>query len=71
MLQKIEAEEKNLEKQKTVPMKTQPSPEENLGSRMPRSGQPAPLVNPLPDGSPVGDPAGYSGLLMVRVLERA
>lgn len=62
MLQKIEAEEENLKKQQAVPMKTQPSPGKNVGGRMPRSGQPAPLVSPLLDGSPVRDPAGYSGL---------
>ena len=54
MLQKIEAEEENLKKQKSnTHEKIVFSREKNLGGRVPRRGQAATQVNPLQDSSPV------------------
>lgn len=54
MLQKIEAEEENLKKQKSgTHEKTVFSREKNLRGRMPGRGQAATWVNPLQDSSPV------------------
>lgn len=54
MLQKIEAEEENLNKKPKTSTreKTAFSREKNLSGRLPRRGQPATLVNPQVDNSP-------------------